>query len=737
MIGTSEAISLTSPTTPNPPASLSAARGIGDATLSWTAANNGGWTVTGYEFRYREIGGEFGPWTGLGMAFTTTVSGLSDSTGYAFEVRAENGAGKGEAILTRMVIADFKLVNDNPGSVIDDNVDLMNLRKGTVVDKSRFSNDRWGIRAATVHNPSIGSMELELIGPLSHTRTEGGSPWSLFGDSGRGNIVGKDLPAGPYRLNATVYSKSGLQGTMLETRSVEFLVVEQMPFEPQNLAWGRDGADLIVSWEPPSNSERAEVTGYQYQYRIGLFGTLIGWSEPITELTVTIPDVPGVEYTTFRVRALNAGGEGKPASLTKHSGPDQPGDFAAVVADGSAILTWTEPYSDQITITRYEYRYGRVESEFGPWTDVGNGLTVTITELDDWRSYVFEVRSVNAHDHGAAAQISVVKNTIITGFTLLEDGNQSNSLDLTQGTTVVLADYGVNDFAIKVNLSDDSVVGKVDLELSGAHVQTQGRTEGRSPYSLHGDNGPDDLHGESLAIGEYTLSATVYGKASEGGAVLEWLEISFMVAADRLASPQLAVAPNTSATGAPTISGTAQVGQTLTADVTGIADADGLNNVVFAYHWVRTDGGVDTNIEDATDPTYTLTEDDEGKTIQVRVSFTDDADNQESLPSESTRPVAPDPGPLTGFTVVDTSGDSDTVLGTLEDGGTLTLEDPASQFHGIRVDTNSNDDIHKVVLALSGAKTEGKTEGVFPYSLYGTKARATLTARTCPSEITN
>ena len=42
-------------------------------------------------------------------------------------------------------------------------------------------------------------------------------------------------------------------------------------------------------------------------------------------------------------------------------------------------------------------------------------------------------------------------------------------------------------------------------------------------------------------------------------------------------------AANTPATGAPSISGTAQVGETLTADTSGIADEDGLENVAFSY----------------------------------------------------------------------------------------------------------------------------------------------------------
>ena len=46
---------------------------------------------------------------------------------------------------------------------------------------------------------------------------------------------------------------------------------------------------------------------------------------------------------------------------------------------------------------------------------------------------------------------------------------------------------------------------------------------------------------------------------------------------------EVAAKPNTQATGQPTISGTAQVGQTLTADTSGIADKDGLDSVVFSY----------------------------------------------------------------------------------------------------------------------------------------------------------
>ena len=100
---------------------------------------------------------------------------------------------------------------------------------------------------------------------------------------------------------------------------------------------------------------------------------------------------------------------------------------------------------------------------------------------------------------------------------------------------------------------------------------------------------------------------------------------------------------NSPATGAPTISGTAQVSETLTASTSAINDEDGLDDVSYSYQWLADD----TDIDGATDSTYTLTVDDVGKTVQVRVTFTDDADNEETLTSIATAEVAAAPVPLT------------------------------------------------------------------------------------------
>ena len=97
---------------------------------------------------------------------------------------------------------------------------------------------------------------------------------------------------------------------------------------------------------------------------------------------------------------------------------------------------------------------------------------------------------------------------------------------------------------------------------------------------------------------------------------------------------------NTTATGAPAITGEARVGETLTASTDGIADADGLSGAAFAFQWVSIDGGAEADIAGATDGSYTLADSDEGKAVKVRVTFTDDAENEETLTSVPTATVS-------------------------------------------------------------------------------------------------
>ena len=138
---------------------------------------------------------------------------------------------------------------------------------------------------------------------------------------------------------------------------------------------------------------------------------------------------------------------------------------------------------------------------------------------------------------------------------------------------------------------------------------------------------------------------------------------------ERNVVPRRIPSNNSPATGLPTISGTAAVGQTLTASTSDIDDADGIENVTFSYQWTRYENDADSDIADATGSTYTIATADEGKTLKVQVSFTDDAEHSESRVSASTQSVtAASNRPATG---------SPTISGTPERTHTLTASTAA------------------------------------------------------------
>ena len=110
-------------------------------------------------------------------------------------------------------------------------------------------------------------------------------------------------------------------------------------------------------------------------------------------------------------------------------------------------------------------------------------------------------------------------------------------------------------------------------------------------------------------------------------------------------SGEAGVSPNSPATGQPTIAGTVEVRETLTAATSAISDANGLTNAVFSHQWIRSANGSDTAITDATASTYVVTNADVDKAIKVRVSFTDDDGYSEALTSNATTSV-PVPAPV-------------------------------------------------------------------------------------------
>ena len=188
-----------------------------------------------------------------------------------------------------------------------------------------------------------------------------------------------------------------------------------------------------------------------------------------------------------------------------------------------------------------------------------------------------------------------------------------------------------------------SGIPQVNETLSAAFTGiTDGNGLDHVSYEYQWIAGGSDIDGATGS--SFTLTSIQEGQTIQVQVNFEdddgFSETATSIATDTVAAAEQANSP---AEGLPTIGGTPQVDETLTADVSSIADEDGLTNVSYKYQWIRNDGNGDSDIPGATDTTYILDADDVGKTVQVRVTFTDDAENEETLTSEATEAVAAKP----------------------------------------------------------------------------------------------
>ena len=358
----------------------------------------------------------------------------------------------------------------------------------------------------------------------------------------------------------------------------------------------------------------------------------------------------------FQVRARNAHGISDWSDFNymastnqyesgRQARPDNVAASGAPVINGTAqvretLTADTTGIVDANGLDRVEFRFQWVSNDGSADTDITGGTDSTYTLVADDAGKPIKVR-VSFTDRGGYAETltsdatvaaTVLANSPATGAPTIT-GTAQVGETLTADTTVIVDDDG----------------------LSGATFS----------YQWVGNDGNADTDITGATDSSYTLVADDEGKTIK-------VRVSFTddaVNDETLTSDATAAViarPNSPATGAPAITGTAQVGETLTADTSGIADPDGLTNVSYSYQWVSNDGTADRDIAGATDSTYTLVAFDEGKTIRVRVSFTDDAANEESLTSDATAVVAARPNsPATG---------GPAITGTAQVGETLTAD---------------------------------------------------------------
>ena len=660
---------------PDMPQDLTATQGVASVRLAWAAPkSDGGSPIIRYEYRH-EAGTSVPSstdWIPAGTAQSVTVTGLMGGTEYTFEVRAVNSIGNGQSATesARTVVTENTLVSNlaqpDSGSFVKIRHRPDTLPDGYITGPKRLAQnfttgantsgytlDGIDIRAA-VRTLAHHSQDLDFDVSLCPVKDQNQSPGAgcseltrpeTFDARSRLNFQAPaDLTLAANTTYAVVLSGYGDIATTASD-------AEDTPATPGWSIGNSYHTFIIWSTDEPNN-------GYWHSNRYSL----------------AIP---------FAIRAVAMSGQqaADPPTITappsvSESGADgqwTPGQTVqATVTFSEAVAVDTSGGTPTITLTS-----GATGQKSASYTSGGGTealvFAYTLSEDDGTHtsmgvapdSLALNGGSITSEATGVNADLSH-NGTLIMGTT--EDTSTSDDGSAAKDDGSAAKDDGS---AAK----DDGSAAKEDTEenepapnhpatgspiIAGTvqvgetlSVDTSGISDADGianstpTYQWIANDGTDDTDIQDATGSTYILSAADEGKTVK-------VRVSFTddggTQETRTSDVTVAVAaiPNSAATGAPAISGTVQVGQTLTASTSNISDSDGLTNATFTYQWIANDGTEDTDIQDATGSTYTVGADDEDKTIKVRVSFTDDGGTQETRTSAATVAVASAPSPLTG-----------------------------------------------------------------------------------------
>ena len=562
--------------------------GYREVTLSWSAPeSDGGSEITRYQYRQRTASGRYGSWRNAsyseGQGYQSTVTGLNNGTEYRFQIRAVNSAGAGpESPEVYATPADGGICNRTAQV------------KGRILARLKLL-DKYEGNCLGVEEDHLAKLTLLDIA-----------------DTGITNIKPGDF-AGLTKVTKLDLSFNSL--TSLPDGVFEGLTALE---------------ELELANNQLRNIEAGAFEGLQKLKKLRLLKNELS-SFPFDQLD-QLPELTSLSIS------------GNPGF---RKGIQVSADRLEVTAGGSV---------------EYRVRLLRPDAGSVSVTEDADGVSVspgrlTFTKEDWFRSQIFTVTV------GADAEAGQVVLTHTTS------GLNPGSDPLPQVTVAIAAntDRAASDKADPPpppkNLR--TVRGKAAVELTwdapgdatviGYRIARRSSGGGRSEEQTlvedtgSADNGYTDKSAKSGVEYEYRVSA----RTEDGlGEASEWVSAG--------PEPQ----PNNPSTGAPAMAGAAQVGETLKADTSGIADEDGLENVTFGYQWLADD----TAIQGATNADYTLVEADEGKAIKVRVTFTDNVGNEETLTSAATAEVAAAPTPNNPAT------GAPTISGTAQVGEALTAD---------------------------------------------------------------
>ncbi|XP_056421653.1 myomesin-2 isoform X2 [Hyla sarda] len=180
-----------------------------------------------------------------------------------------------------------------------------------------------------------------------------------------------------------------------------------------------DGQSLTIGWKLPKFTGGANITGYYIDKREA---NHLNWHEvngkQVLERIYKVENLEEGAFYEFRITASNLAGLGLPSDPSEHfkceawTSPEPGPAFDLTfceVRSSSLVILWKEPiYSGSSAVVGYLVEYREMDGE--QWTRVNETATANrylkVKELEEGKTYVFQIRAVNASGIGKPSDIS-------------------------------------------------------------------------------------------------------------------------------------------------------------------------------------------------------------------------------------------------------------------------------------------------------------------------------------------
>ena len=636
-------------------------------TVNWSTPTNAGPAITDYDVRWR-VKGSGAAWTELedttdSTALTATITGLAASTEYEVQVRAENAEGAGE----------WSASGDGTTSAAADN-------RGVTLNPTSLTVNEGGSRTYMV------SLATRPTGDVTVTVT---------------GQVGTDLTVLPETMTFTPSTWPRTWQVQVtageDTDTVDDIVTLT------HTATGADYADVEAALsvtvrdnDPPAVTPVAMCDSAQWSATMTVGGessrSYFGFGWPITSGDSLTTESFSYGGTSYKVEELWFRVIGKPAyrlGLSAALPSNELNDFTLHVGSVSLALTDAELFDNGKS---FGWADDSHQDSF-PY-DRGNTVQVCLTRAASTNAAPRFTSSATAEvEENTTAVLTVVATDgdaadSITGYTLTGGADRSKfAIDGSSGAltfatapdyenptgagpdnvyvVIVQATSGAGDRALTATQTITVTVTDDDTEAPGApgaptfpSATASGLTVNWSAPANAGPAITDyDVRWRVKGSGATwteaddttdspALSATITGLAASTGYEVQVRAENAEGAGEWSASGDrtTSAAANSPATGTVTISDTTpHFGEALAVTVSDVVDGDGVPATPsYSYQWVRVDGSTGSDIGSATSSSYTPVAADVGKKLKMRVQFTDDASNAETLTSGNTQAVTQD-----------------------------------------------------------------------------------------------